>query len=111
MLCLMAGAASLHYIELLDQCAPYHDSILMGEKWLIELISSRNQHRFYEQLRISKDAFFTLVKELEEHRSIVQTRNVSSKEQVAIFLYTVVTNLSNRKVVERFQWSGETISR
>ena len=33
------------------------------------------------------------------------------EEQVAIFLYVLVTNLSNRKVGERFQRSGDTVSR
>jgi len=36
---------------------------------------------------------------------------VTVQEQVAIFLYTATTGLPNRKVAERFQRSGDTISR
>ena len=72
---------------------------------------TRNEFRFYEQLGINKEPFLDLVKELEELYLIKQSRHMSTEEQVAIFLYSVVTNLSNRKVAERFQRSGETISR
>lgn len=91
--------------------APYHDSILTGEIWLTELLQSSNQHRFYEQLGLHKETFLELVRELENLYLIKQSRFMSTEEQVAIFLYSVVTNLSNRKVAERFQRSGETISR
>ena len=98
-------------MELLQNREPYHTSILTGEKWLIELCATHNQHRFREQLGISKNTFVLLVKELESRGLISHSRYMSSKEQVAIFLYTAVTNLLNRKVAERFQRSGETISR
>jgi hypothetical protein len=104
---LIAGTTILQYIELINQRTMYHDSILTGEKWLIELMGSRNQHRFYEQLGLHKDTFL----ELESLYLIKHTRYMSTEEQIAIFLYSVVTNLSNRKVAERFQRSGETISR
>ena len=37
------------------------------------------------------------------------TRYMRPEEQVAIFIYTAVTNASNRKAAERFQCSGDTI--
>ena len=52
-----------------------------------------------------------LVKELEDMGLLKHSRYMSTEEQVTIFLYTVVTNLPNRKVAERFQRSSETISR
>jgi len=41
----------------------------------------------------------------------VTLEHVDLEEQVEIFLYIIVTNLSNRKVAERFQRSGVTISK
>jgi hypothetical protein len=107
----ITAAAVLRYIEQARSPQPYHDSILTGEKWIQELLLTPNEFRFYEQLGINKEPFLDLVKELEELYLIKQSRHMSTEEQVAIFLYSVVTNLSNRKVAERFQRSGETISR
>jgi hypothetical protein len=108
---LLVATALLQHIEHISQRAAYHDSILTGEKWLAELLQSPNRHRFYEQLGLHKETFLELVRELENLYLIKQSRFMSTEEQVAIFLYSVVTNLSNRKVSERFQRSGETISR
>jgi hypothetical protein len=107
----LAGTAIVQYIELNENRVPYHTSILTGEKWLIELIQTDNRHRFHEQLGLYKETFFLLVKELEDTGQLKHSKYLSTEEQVAIFLYTVVTNLPNRKVAERFQRSGETISR
>ena len=60
-----AGLAALYYAELLANRQPYHNSILTREKWLLELLTTHNRHRFYEQLGISKDTFIALVSELE----------------------------------------------
>jgi hypothetical protein len=107
----IAAAAVLQYIEQITNPQPYHDSILTGEKWLQELLLTCNNFRFYEQLGVNKEPFLDLVKELEELYLIKQMRHMSTEEQVAIFLYSVVTNVSNRKVAKRFQRSGETVSR
>jgi hypothetical protein len=101
----------LHYAEMRASIQPYHTSILTGEKWLGELVSSTNLHRFYEQLGMALPVFTTLVTELEDLRLIGESKFMTTHEQVAIFLYTAVTNCSNRKVGERFQRSGDTISR
>jgi hypothetical protein len=58
-----------------------------------------------------KFVFRRLVKFLSEKVGLGDSRYVTLEEQVAIFLYTVVTNLSNWKVAERFQRSGDTISK
>jgi hypothetical protein len=108
---ILAGNAVLHSIDLVQSRQPYHNSLLSGAQWLIELATTNNQHRFHEQLGIYKEPFFKLVQELESTGLLKHTRYMSTEEQVAIFLYTVVTNLPNRKVAERFQRSGETISR
>jgi hypothetical protein len=108
---LIVITALLQYIEEIGQRTAYHDSILTGEKWVSELLQTRNPNRFYEQLGLHKDTFIKLIRELESLYLIRHTRYTSTEEAVAIFLYSAVTNLSNRKVAERFQRSGDTISR
>jgi hypothetical protein len=108
---LFAGAAVLEIAQQQTEKIPYHTSILTGHKWLVELFTTENRHRFHEQLGVHLDTFIELVKELEAIDVVKNTAHISTEEQVAIFLYTAVTNLPNRKVAERFQRSGETISR
>ncbi|KAL4567057.1 hypothetical protein LXL04_022628 [Taraxacum kok-saghyz] len=52
-----------------------------------------------------------LCNDLEVHYGLTQSRRISVKEKVALFLYTLALGLSNRDVGERFQRSGETVSR
>ena len=60
---------------------------------------------------LRKSVFRILVKFLSKKVGPGDSRYVSLEEQVAIFLYTVVTNLSNGKVAKRFRRSGDTISK
>ena len=90
---------------------PYHDSLLSGENWLLELKLTRNPHRFKEQLGMKLPVFLSLVSELERLTNLGNKKLVSLEEQVAIFLYTVTGNESTRKTAERFQHSTQTISR
>src|SRR4029077_13523049 len=46
-----------------------------------------------------------------EKAGLQSTRYMSETEQLGIFLYAVVTDLSMRKLAERFQRSTETIHR
>jgi len=58
-----------------------------------------------------KHVFRQLVRKLFTLTNVSNTHHVDLEEQVAIFLYIIVTNLSNRKVAEHFQQSGNTISK
>ena len=90
---------------------PYHTSILTGDAWRQELFGTRNPHRFRDQMGMNKHVFEALVSKLSELTFLESGKFVSVHEKLAIFLYTVVRNLSNRKVHERFQHSGSTISK
>ena len=87
----------------------YHNSKLTGKGWLAELFNG-NPQRFKDQLGMQRHVFKKLVATLFRNTSLHNSRYVSLEEQVAIFCYTTVTNLSNRKVAEHFQRSGDTIS-
>ena len=105
-----AGAGAAFYKECVLSRQPYHTSILTGRMWVLELLHG-NPHRIQEQLGMKKHVFQQLVRRLYLTTSANHTRYVELEEQVAIFLYIMVTNLSNRKVAECFQCSGDTISR
>lgn len=86
-----------------------HDSPLTGFQWVLELLGG-NIHRMEEQLGVRKHVFERLVDALWE-AGLRHTPHVTIQEQVAIFLYAATTALPNRKIAERFQRSGDTISR
>ena len=75
--------------------------------WVNELLS--NPMCINDQLGMGKHVFRKFVKKLFILTNASHTRHVDLSEQVVIFLYTIVTNLLNRKVVECFQRSGDTI--
>lgn len=98
------GLASMYFKT------PRHTSSFTGEQWISELLKGHDG-RFSDQFGMSKHLFKHLLKELEEKANFGSTKHVSAKEQLAIFLYASTTGISNRKLQERFQRSGETISK
>ena len=74
--------------------------------------SYRGHHiRRHELFRMEKHVFLHLVKVLIERNLLEDNRGVTVEEQLAIFLMTIGHNETNRNLQERFQHSGETISR
>jgi hypothetical protein len=53
----------------------------------------------------------TLCNDLKTHHGLKPSRRMSFIEKVSMFLFTIAVGASNRKVYERFQHSGETVSR
>jgi hypothetical protein len=60
---------------------------------------------------MSKYVFIKLVQALRLNCRFSPTKHVSCEEQLAIFLRIAVTGLGNREHQERFQRSGDTISK
>ena len=89
---------------------PYHTSVLSGQMWVIELLGGNPRWIKY-QLGMQKKVFKMFIRKLTSMTNASATQHVALEEQVAIFLYIIVTNLSNRKVAECFQQSGQTISK
>ncbi|KHN49091.1 hypothetical protein glysoja_045582, partial [Glycine soja] len=67
--------------------------------------------RCYQMFRMKKLVFLELCDILETKYNLKKTRNVSIYEQVGLFLYMLSQPGSVRNCEERFQHSGETISR
>ena len=87
----------------------YHTSALSGADWVHELLDGHPEH-IHNELGIHKHVFHALVDEL-KLSGLANSKYVFLEEQCAIFLYTCVTGLSLHHVGERFQHSGETISK
>jgi hypothetical protein len=66
---------------------------------------------FYELLRVEKHTFFLLRDALCERNLLKDTERMDVNEQLVIFLHTIGHNLRNRVLQDKFQHSGETISR
>ncbi|XP_058765965.1 uncharacterized protein LOC131639489 [Vicia villosa] len=83
-------------------------SILSGHRWYTELIT-RNDNRFFEQLRMRKQVFRHLVCELTNNCGLELAKHIGVEESVRIFLYMIGQPSSYRNSQERFQHSSETI--
>ena len=60
---------------------------------------------------MNRFVFRKLLRELEQRANLCPTQHVSSEEQLAIFLFIAWTGLSNAEMQERFQRSGEMVSK
>ncbi|WVZ64753.1 hypothetical protein U9M48_014228 [Paspalum notatum var. saurae] len=87
-----------------------YTSILSGQKHVEELLHG-HKVRVRRELRMEKEIFLKLVELLRDSHLLSNARDITVEEQVAIFLFCLATNASNRLMQERFQHSGETISR
>ena len=102
-------AESEEYVEsLLQEKRAVHDSRFTGQDWVNELIHGYPRH-IHTALGMSAEAFQKLVETL---CSMGETDScyVTLEEQVAIYLYTMVTGLACQHVGERFQRANDTIT-
>ena len=90
---------------------PYYTSCLSGAEYTSEVIGSMNDRRVHDVLRMPLATFEALVEWVKKNRLLTASQDVSIEEQLAIFLKIVGEEASNRTTGDRFQRSGETISR
>ncbi|KAF5181631.1 CAI-1 autoinducer sensor kinase/phosphatase cqsS isoform, partial [Thalictrum thalictroides] len=89
---------------------PYRTDPLSGKQYVNNVFEG-HEDRSLDVFRMRSNVLFDLCDALRERKLLHNTRYVSVEEQVSIFLYIVGKNDSNRTVADRFQHSGETISR
>jgi hypothetical protein len=90
---------------------PYHTSALSGADWVCELLAGHPK-RIRAELGVYRSTFAMLLRTIQAPEIGLQSsRHVSIEEQLAIFLYTVVTGLPCTHVGERFQRSSDTITK
>lgn len=91
---------------------PCHTSSLTGSNYIQEVLASKNPHRIRDVLRMPGFAFTSLCQWMINHDLLTDgSGTVGIEEQLAIFMRIVGQKSSNRDTQERFQHSGETISR
>jgi hypothetical protein len=88
----------------------YHTSKLSGSEWMDELLNGHSD-RLFHNCGMRQHVFHKLKAELQKSGGLKPRRHVDVDEMLGTFLYQAVTNLSVRRVAERFQRSLETVSR
>jgi hypothetical protein len=106
---LTTTVATLYYHTNFDKIIQ-HNSKLRGKEWMKELLSGHST-RIKDNLGVTQEGFLYLEDLLIRKGSLQSTRYMGTSEQLGIFLYAVVTDLSIRKLAERFQRSTEIIQR
>ncbi|KAK1258135.1 hypothetical protein QJS04_geneDACA024823 [Acorus gramineus] len=87
-----------------------HDSSLSGAEYMSAILDG-HPRPCLDLFRMEQAVFKALVKEFRDEGWLKDTNNVFVEEQVGIFLLIVGHNARNRVCQDRFQHSGETISR
>ena len=89
---------------------PMHTSSLTGAAYVQEILNG-HESLCRRHFRMEAYIFHALVEKLRENEILEDSTIVSLEEKVAIFLYAVAKNASNETLQDRFQHSGQTISR
>ncbi|WCJ24610.1 hypothetical protein M5689_006555 [Euphorbia peplus] len=98
------------YYETYIHKSPCMISYQTGFLWLNDIMEG-HETRCLDMFRIKKDTLLLLCEELQVKHNLKTSRNMSILEKVCICLYILAQGASNRHAQERFQHSGETISR
>lgn len=89
---------------------PIRDSILSGPEWMREILYGHSD-RVYEAFRMQRHVFINLCDLLKARGWLEDSRYIRVDEQVGIFLSMICHKNTNRVLCERFQHSGQTISK
>lgn len=106
---LIAAAAGYHYYTSITR-QPARTSSPKGSGFMTEVLDGPDD-LCREMFRMDKHVFHRLSNTLRHRGMLRDTAGVMIEEQLAIFLNVVGHNERNRVIQERFQHSGETISR
>nr|XP_011466743.1 PREDICTED: uncharacterized protein LOC101303730 [Fragaria vesca subsp. vesca]XP_011466745.1 PREDICTED: uncharacterized protein LOC101303730 [Fragaria vesca subsp. vesca] len=108
-ICVCASIIELYYEKYIHKI-PCMDSSYTGNIWLMKLLEG-NESRCHNMFRMNKDVFMRLCNDLENIYKLKGSRRICIAEKLGMFLYTLGEGAGNRNVQERFQHSGETVSR
>lgn len=109
-MCVSGLFGVIQYQEMYYNKRPKRTSALTGHNYVIELMNG-HAGRCFDMLRMEPPVLQELCEQLKEKTGLKDSRYVTALEQLAIFLLVLSHNESNRVVAERFQHSGETISK
>ncbi|XP_070667296.1 uncharacterized protein [Malus domestica] len=108
-ICTIATAVETYYSKYIHK-TPCMNSSQTGNMWLMEVLQG-NHVRCYRMFRMNKDVFYRLSNDLQTNYGLKGSRRMSATEILAMFLHMLGYGVKNRLAQERFQHSGETISR
>ena len=99
-----------------DNCfvdpVPIHTSKLSGYDYIQEILAnSAHPRTCRDVMRMNRHAFLELRKELVTHGGLKASRYMTTEEMIGIFLFIVGGANSNRDTQDRFQRSGDGVSR
>ncbi|XP_012088403.1 uncharacterized protein LOC105647032 isoform X2 [Jatropha curcas] len=106
---LVAAAAGYYYYNSINR-QPRCSSSPSGSAFMTEVLDGPDD-LCREMFRMDKHVFHKLCTTLRQRAMLRDTAGVMIEEQLAIFLNVIGHNERNRVIQERFQHSGETISR
>ncbi|KAH7534115.1 hypothetical protein FEM48_Zijuj04G0203000 [Ziziphus jujuba var. spinosa] len=107
---LIAAAAGYYYYKSITR-QPVHSLSPRGGCGFMTEVLNGHDELCREMFRMDKHVFHKLSDILRQRGMLRDTAGVMIEEQLAIFLNIVGHNERNRVIQERFQHSGETISR
>ena len=91
-----------------DEPLPYHDSILTGQLRYEELISSRNENRFRDEIRMDRTTYLRLLSLLKTKADLKDSKHITAGVKLMIYI-TVLKGFTNRETANHWQRSGSTI--
>ncbi|KAG5248605.1 nuclease HARBI [Salix suchowensis] len=106
---LVAAAAGYYYYNSITR-QPRHSSLPYGSSFMSEVLNGPDDG-CQEMFRMDKHVFHNLCGILRQRGMLRDTAGVMIEEQLSIFLNIIGHNERKRVIQERFQHSGETISR
>ncbi|XP_024046603.1 putative nuclease HARBI1 [Citrus clementina] len=109
LVCLTAVLMHHYYLRFIHK-EPCMNSTQTGHKWLIE-IRGGNVSRCFNMFRMNSDVLLRLCTDLEDNYGLKSSRRTCGAEMLGMFLYILGQSVRNRSTMERFQHSGETVSR
>ena len=90
---------------------PCRTSKLRGAEYVSEVIQQNHPRRVQEIFRMPLSTLFKLERFFLHHTDLRSSRYVNILEKIAMFMHVVGHKYTNREVQERFQHSGDTVSR
>ena len=104
----LSAVAAAQYFTMNFVKNPQHTSVLSGRAWMEELLTGHPK-RMRDNMGISQAGFQYLEQLLIQNGGLKSARYIDSTERLGIFLYAMTSDLSMRKLAERFQRSTQTI--
>ncbi|CAL8083459.1 unnamed protein product [Prunus armeniaca] len=104
--CVVAISEWLKYVDK----EPCRTSSHTGYKWVMDVLNG-HKVRCHEQFKMEKHVFIKLVETLTGSYGLKEVGDIPLVEALSMFLIVLGHGFTNRMVQERFQHSGETVSK